>query len=138
MSAGKVYCAGPMRGYPGFNFPTFDSLSAYLRRHGHEVANPAEHDREQYPAMAQWPGFVDGNVARCPEFSLESAMRWDLGQITTCDSLVLLPGWEHSTGARHELDVANWCGVEVLYAYPSRGTDWLVSDTYLDDTKVAI
>ncbi len=117
--SGLCYIAGPMRGHPQFNFPAFDSCAGYMRKHGWGVYNPAQHDREVYGAeMANWPGFNSGRVEDCPEFSIERAMRWDLGRITECDAIVLLPEWEKSTGVANEIHVANACGLEVLYAYP--------------------
>jgi len=129
----KCYTAGPMRGYPEFNFPSFDSIASFMRRHGWEVANPAEHDREAYPMMTSWEGWEEGDPIKCPEFSISDAMRWDLGQITTCDAIVFLPGWEASSGASHEKYVAEVCGVELLYAYPARAGEWFVSEVYIDD-----
>ena len=44
----RIYLAGPMRNYPRNNFPAFDAAAAKLRADGHEVFNPAEHDRKTY------------------------------------------------------------------------------------------
>ncbi len=40
----KIYLAGPMRGQPMLNFPTFNATTALLRGNGHTVFNPAEGD----------------------------------------------------------------------------------------------
>lgn len=131
---GRVYVAGPMTNLPEFNFPAFDSLAAFMRKHGWEVFNPAERDRQLYDDTAA--GFDVGDVqawAASTGFDLGNAMRFDLGTITTCSDIVMLPGWEKSSGAGKEKAVAEACGVEVLYAFPVRDT-WFVSEVDIDQT----
>lgn len=132
MTPGVAYCAGPMTGIPGFNFPAFDSLTSYMRSHGWVVVNPAERDREMYDTTG--PGFAEGDQKLWSEstgFDFHEAMRYDLGAITECDAIVFLPGWESSTGCAHEKYVAEVCGLELLYAYPVR-SEWFVSNVCMD------
>ena len=65
----RIYVAGPMRGFPLYNFPAFDAAAAELRRHGHTVISPADHDREM--------GFNEHTDTETPEF-LREAITWDL------------------------------------------------------------
>lgn len=139
--AGTCYVAGPMRGYPEFNFPSFDSLALFMRRNGWTVFNPAEHDRDIYKDITEWAGYADGDISACPRFSLAMAMRWDLARITESHAIVLLPGWEQSSGARTELVVAEACNLEVLYAFPTNPfpapdyrPEWFVSEVDIDRT----
>lgn len=93
----KVYLAGPMRGYDQLNYPAFDKGKALLEAKGWQVFSPADHDREL--------GFED----------LRASFEWDLITILRdVDAIVMLPGWEHSTGVtRAELPVAQTIGLEV-------------------------
>lgn len=47
-------------------------------------------------------------------FSWEQAMHRCLSEITNYDTVVLLPGWNASRGARLESDVALACGIHVV------------------------
>lgn len=115
----NIYLAGPMQGYPEFNFPAFNTKTAELRAQGHEVFNPAERDIERH-------GGVDiskGNTKGCLEhavknhgFNLREALRDDLTYIcTTADAICLLPGWENSKGARAEHATAVALGLKIIY-----------------------
>lgn len=103
----KIYVAGPMRGYPLFNFPAFDAATEKLRDDGHSVFSPAEIDRglglDPSQPLPDW-------------FTIEDAMRRDLAVITECDAIALLPGWETSEGVKHELAAARACGL-IIYEY---------------------
>lgn len=133
------YVAGPMRGLPNFNFPAFVSCATYLRRFQDtkQVFNPAEHDLEVDPYMEQRPGFFEGDIKRLPGFDFHEAMRWDLARVTESDAIVLLPGWEISSGAAHEKYVAEACGAEVLYAYPVSTVtgEWFISPEYFPEWR---
>lgn len=97
----RIYLAGPMRGYDRFNFPAFDNAANKLRACGHQVASPAEHDRET--------GF-DETADTLDDFDLAGAFRWDINQIFDSDAVAVLPGWSRSEGARLEVGIANMIG----------------------------
>jgi len=115
----KAYIAGPMRGIPKFNFPLFYSVEEELMRHDDgkvhvtQVFNPARHDVQVYPDIFLWEGFEAGDIDLCPKFSFTQAIRWDLARVLEADFIVMLPEWEHSSGATLEYDVAVNCGLEV-------------------------
>lgn len=102
----KIYIAGPMRGKPLFNFPAFDRAAELLESAGHEVVNPAQMDREL--------GFDPSSSKADAEF-IRNAFRRDLVAICDCDGIAMLPGWEHSYGARIEWMLATHLGHEVFY-----------------------
>jgi Domain of unknown function (DUF4406) len=118
----RWYVAGPMRGYPAFNFASFDSARDLLRELGHEVISPADHDRSVYPDIEQWSGYPDGDIDACPAFDYHQAIGWDLHQITAAETtgVALLPGWERSTGARLERDTCLAVGKQVRYVDPDK------------------
>jgi hypothetical protein len=117
----RIYVSGPMRGYPNFNFDAFFDLSAQLESSGYQVVNPAQHDVEVYPDIKSWPGFATGDVDACVDFDLHKALSWDLAQVAECDELVMLPGWEASSGARHERYVAEVTGKPIWLAHKVGG-----------------
>ena len=114
----KLYVAGPMRGYPNFNFPLFDEATEHYRSLGFYVVSPAEHDREICDGnIEDKPGYATGDVSMYAEstgFDFKSVIMWDLAQIAECDGIVLLPGHENSSGARVELALAQALGLEVM------------------------
>lgn len=108
------YLSGPMSTIPEFNFPAFFKAEDEMRALGHHPVSPARHDLETYPCMREWPGFPTGNAKLCPEFDLKAALQWDTEQIlTVCDSLVMLPGWEQSSGAKLEVLTALTVGLPI-------------------------
>jgi len=98
----KVYLAGPMRGYPAYNFPAFHAAAKELRALGHEVWSPAERDEQE--------GFNPTTDVAQP---LKYYMLFDLPAVLNADAVVVLPGWEKSVGANLEVHVARTCGMPV-------------------------
>ena len=92
MTKRTIYLAGPMRGQPDLNFPTFNRVAAHLRAWGSVVFNPAE--------------FGEGGGIR-------SIFIEDVEALMQCDLLVLLPGWKDSLGAKAEYALARAVGMEV-------------------------
>lgn len=93
-----VYLSGPMRGIKEFNFPEFYQKASDLRELGFDVVNPAEN--------------FDGNT----NLPYEEYMKLDIKQVTECDAIAMLAGWENSEGALTELVVAQACGLSVYCA----------------------
>jgi hypothetical protein len=90
-----TYIAGPMTGYPEFNYPAFAAAAAELRAQGIDVRSPHEND--------------DGSTGKPWDFYMRLALRMMLD----CDEVLLLPGWEESRGARLERYVAEQLGMKV-------------------------
>ena len=114
----KLYIAGPMTGYPQFNFPAFQEAARTLRALGMEVVSPAEMDEETEvagEALKSKDGkLIDGKIA---------GQTWGdlLGRdvkivADVVDGVALLQNWERSKGAKLEVTVALLAGKGV-YAY---------------------
>jgi hypothetical protein len=93
MSDPILYIAGPMSGYPGMNYPAFFEAEEQLRATGfHRILNPAR-----------------TTVSRNGTY--QDFMRSGLRMVLDSTALVLLPGYEKSTGAMWELDTAARLGM---------------------------
>jgi len=99
----RVYLAGPMRGIPEYNFPAFFAAAEQLKKLGHEVWNPAEHDVK----------LDNFNPKTDAAKDLKYYMKRDLPAVLESDCIVVLPGWKHSQGAQLEVRVANQCNIPV-------------------------
>jgi hypothetical protein len=95
----RVYIAGPMRGYPQFNFPAFDAARDAWAARGWEVVSPADMDRTL-------DGVQENNPTPDQIHSFAHYMRRDISALLTVDAIAFLPGWEASTGANVEKVVA--------------------------------
>ena len=110
------YLAGPMTGYPSFNYPLFDTVAESLRDSGYDIQSPAEMDDDatRAEAMASPDGRLD-------DAGMSSGQTWgdflsrDVKLIADgCSGIILLPRWYESKGARLEVYVAMQCGYPVL------------------------
>ncbi|RUU80244.1 DUF4406 domain-containing protein [Mesorhizobium sp. M7A.F.Ca.MR.362.00.0.0] len=94
MDAKVIYLAGPMRGYPEFNYPAFINAAHKLRLAGFMVLNPAEVNHHSS--------------------GIRACMTVDMAMICQqAEGIVLLPGWEGSSGARAEVALAECIGIPV-------------------------
>lgn len=100
MEQTPLYLAGPMSGIKAFNFPLFDEVAATLRARGYTIVSPAELDDPETRAAAL--ASQNGKVIQCGKTWGDSLSR-DLKVIVDeVRGIVLLPGWEKSSGARLE------------------------------------
>lgn len=125
----KVYIAGPMRGYPEFNFPAFfaaeelikDGLLEEFNPAPEVIFNPARRDIEHHGV-----DFSKGNLSGDEEkakkdygFDIREALYADLAFITKeATHMYMLKGWEFSSGAKAEHAAAVALGkdkVKIIY-----------------------
>jgi len=83
-----------MTGMPNYNRPAFPEAAKHLRAAGFTVHNPGE----EVHTDRSWAAY----------------MRISLDALFRADALVILPGWQHSTGARLEVAVAHALDIPVI------------------------
>jgi len=109
----SLYLAGPMTGITDkhgnstHNYPAFHAAAADLRARGHTVVSPAELHPHAVTNPQTW----------------EDYMRADLRALLGTDAVVVLPGWEHSKGARLEVTIAKTLGMLVWEYEPRTEVD---------------
>ncbi len=109
------YVCGPMTGMRDFNFPLFDQVTELARSQGLSVISPAELDREHGIDPSVDPDSVE-RARRADPNLIQTIVQRDTQVIVGLerdkgDGLILLPGWEESTGARAEIALALWMGL---------------------------
>jgi hypothetical protein len=103
----KIYIAGPMSGYPEFNFPAFFEAQKEFEEKGWKVFNPAQKDIESHgTAIMDNPTGDPILAAKKDGFDIREALRWDTDAICKSDAILMLRGWEHSPGACAEHSLA--------------------------------
>lgn len=122
-----VYIAGPMRGYPSYNFPAFFAAQAALTDSSpfdgkYVIAfNPAANDISTHRLWNMTPEAAGQWLLDNPQnFSLRDALGDDTAWIAKyADVVCVLPGWEKSRGAQAEVALARALGLEVWEFDPS-------------------
>jgi hypothetical protein len=90
-----IYLSGPMTGLPDYNYPAFREAARTLRSYGQIVFDPSE----------AFEGKTD--------LPKEVYMRKDIEALLKADVVALLPGWNTSSGAQLEVEVAKQCGIPI-------------------------
>ena len=120
-----LYLAGPMRGFPGWNWPAFDEYQTMLEDfYGIEVVSPANLDRE---AGIDYQDFLDQD-------GLKDCIERDVKAILdSCDGIVLMPGWKQSKGCAVEIALARFLGLAIYFAYYKLNPDNQSWSFYVSD-----
>lgn len=101
-----LYLAGPMRGYPGWNFAAFDDGAKALCDVGYAVASPVDTDRDL--------GITEQSTDAEVKAVLPLVLSVDIEAIRHSDGIALLPGWPASEGVAFELHYARLIGRDAL------------------------
>lgn len=111
-----IYLSGPMSGIAWFNYPAFDRAAERLRTDGWNVHNPVDKDLLTYGMDISNPTGSVEQAQRDHGFDRRRALVADLTFVAgEADAIAMLPGWEHSTGARAEHAAAVAVGIEIIY-----------------------
>lgn len=92
----KLYLSGPMDNVEDFNHPLFHRVAKEFRDANFAVCNPAE--------------FFDGDKTRQRKEYMREAFKY----VLEADTIVLLPGWENSKGARLEAAMATELDLAIM------------------------
>lgn len=92
----KLYLSGPMTNVENYNHDLFNKVAAEFRMVGFDVCSPSE--------------FFDGDKTREREEYMREAFKY----LLEADTVVILPGWEESKGARIEIMVAQELGLNIV------------------------
>lgn len=112
----KVYIAGPIAGYRNGNIASFDAAVEHLRSLGHYPVNP--HDvppREHEGDCPHGPSAGQTGDGQDAAHTAPCYMRTDMQALLRCDAIYMLNGWERSSGARTEFEVARAAGLVLMY-----------------------
>lgn len=101
----SIYIAGPMSGYPEFNFPAFYAAEKRWKEKGYRVFNPANKEAER---TLDPDAYRHGDAEKASEtgFSFREAYLWDVKKVIEADAIYMLNGWQFSPGACGEHAVA--------------------------------
>lgn len=102
----KVYIAGPMAGIDDFNYPAFFAMEKHLHDLGLDAINPARLDH--HDEIEELEGLVVDPLQRA------SFLKRDFFYLSQANGIVMLDGWQESTGANCELWVARMMGLVVF------------------------
>lgn len=100
------YLAGPMSHLPQFNYPTFFRVANALRNSGFTIISPAEQDTEEQLELIL--ASEDGDITKIPQVGTwADFLAHDVKLIANeVSGIMLLPGWQKSSGARLECFIA--------------------------------
>ena len=99
----RIFIAGPMRGYENYNFKKFDHIEELLRQLGFDVVNPARISRKFKESE------VNSDIA---VYNKIVDMQQDAER--TCNTILLLDGWQCSEGVKLEVKTASELGMQFL------------------------
>ena len=92
----NMYLSGPMDGIENYNHDLFNRIAQEFRAVGFMVCSPSE--------------FFDGDKTKQRKEYMREAIKY----LLEADTIVLLPGWEESKGARLEATIATELDLTIM------------------------
>ncbi|BAU96101.1 hypothetical protein N24_1839 [Corynebacterium suranareeae] len=105
----NMYLAGPMTGYPEYNYPAFHAVAQRFRAAGFTVLSPAE---DEYETQLTAP------LPENAEHKYGYYLRLGIEKLLKADVVHMLKGWQNSTGATLEHNIAQKLGLSITYEEP--------------------
>lgn len=103
----RIYIAGPMTGLPGWNFPAFDDAADRL--HGQRdvvIINPADNFGRQTD-LPRWR-YISKSLDQ-----INALARVSYAAPGSECMIIVLDGWQNSSGARLEVEAAHQLGLDI-------------------------
>ena len=101
-----IYISGPMSNTPNSNLEAFDNAEKQLVGLGYDVLNPHK--------ICEKLNTKFFGMGKSPEY--EDYLKEDIIQmLSKCDTVLVLPGWRQSKGAKLEIANAIACGLDVVF-----------------------
>ena len=110
------YIACGMTGIHLSNWPHFEKWEADLTAVGWNIVSPTRVDEAVGSVTVERDGDTVLSVEVAPKFDYEVILGIDFLAMRFCDAIILLPGWEQSSGANREKAHAEALGLQVLTA----------------------
>lgn len=111
----KLYIAGPMTGYPKYNYPAFFRAEDLLKKDW-RVISPARLavcmwvNHRLIDNFESWEQYIDITAPKIPERDYK---RTNIAELSCCDAICFLPGWKFSKGSKEELFIAKILALEI-------------------------
>lgn len=112
MKAKVAYISGPISGFINGNIDAFSLAQDELQKQGYIVTNPHKIGKEIYEKWSK----INVNTKELELEMWQEFMKNDIRQLTLCDVVFALDGWDTSPGARIEIFLALKLGLKV-YSY---------------------
>lgn len=116
----RLYLAGPMSGYPAYNFTAFSEAAKLWAAWGYEVHTPFAANSRAWQRIHGRDFDPFNDVCDWGDPSLNEMMVEDLADLCRSDAVAVLAGWEKSKGARAELVFAINLGKPIYEAHTGR------------------
>ena len=116
----SCYIAGPMRGYPEYNYPAFYAAEEKLVELGWTVHNPARMDAKSDTEVDYTKRTIEEQKLHDTAEASRHFARRDIDillnklRAENGDAVFVLPGWPNSIGATAEVAVGRWAMLPII------------------------